>query len=228
MVMVRFSLSNADHDRISAAVSAAEAQTDGEIVTVIAPQSDAYHDVGLHYAVAGMLTLLALVAAFPGWFEAQAVTLFGGWQHDVPTWRLLTLLLGAQILVFLLIRYALAWMPLRLALTPPSTKARRVRRQAVTLFRAAAEGRTRASTAILLYLSLAEHRAEIVADSAINSAVAPERWGDAMAALIHAVRAGRTADGMVDAIGLLGAILAEQRPRGSTNPNELPDQLIEL
>ena len=226
--MVRFSVSNADHDRISAAVSAAEAQTDGEIVTVIAPQSDAYHDVGLHYAVAGMLTLLALVAAFPGWFEAQAVTLFGGWQHDVPTWRLLTLLLGAQILVFLLIRYALAWMPLRLALTPPSTKARRVRRQAVTLFRAAAEGRTRASTAILLYLSLAEHRAEIVADSAINSAVAPERWGDAMAALIRAVREGRTADGMIEAIAMLGAILAEQRPKTGTNPNELPDRLIEL
>ena len=226
--MARFHLSDTDHDRISAAVRAAEAQTDGEIVTVIAPRSDAYNDVGLHYAMAGMLSLLALIAAFPGWFTDQAVALYGGWQHDLPAWRLMTLLLGAQILVFLVIRYALAWMPLRLALTPSATKARRVRRQAVTLFRAAAEGRTHASTAILLYLSLAEHRAEIVADSAINSAVAPERWGDAMAALIHAVSQERTADGMVDAISMLGAILAEQRPRGSINPNELPDQLIEL
>ncbi|MDQ4419103.1 hypothetical protein OOT33_01405 [Sphingobium sp. DEHP117] len=226
--MARFSLSEADHERISAAVRVAEAQTDGEIVTVIAPRSDAYHDVGLHYAVAGMLSLLALVAAFPGWFEALAVTALGGWQHELPVWELLTLLVGAQILVFLVIRYALAWMPLRLALTPPATKARRVRRQAVTIFRASAEGRTHASTAILLYLSLAEHRAEIVADSAISSAVAPERWGDAMAALIHAVRQDRTADGMVDAISMLGAILAEQRPLASQNPNELPDRLIEL
>lgn len=226
--MARFSLSEADHDRISAAVRAAEGATDGEIVTVIAPRSDAYHDVGLHYAVAAMLSLLALVAAFPGWFAGAAISLFGGWQHDLPAWRLLTLLLGAQILVFLLIRYALAWIPLRLFLTPRATKARRVRRQAVTIFRASAEGRTHASTAILLYLSLAEHRAEIVTDSAISSAVAPERWGDAMAALIRAVRDGRTADGMVDAIGMLGAILAEQRPLTSQNPNELPDRLIEL
>lgn len=226
--MARFTLNEADHERISAAVRAAEGATDGEIVTVIAPRSDAYHDVGLHYAVAGMLSLLALVAAFPGWFTALAVSAFGGWQHELPAWHLLTLLLGLQILVFLTIRYALAWMPLRLALTPPATKSRRVRRQAVTIFRASAEGRTHASTAILLYLSLAEHRAEIVADSAISSVVAPERWGDAMAALIHAVRQDRTADGMVDAIGMLGAILAEQRPLTSRNPNELPDRLIEL
>lgn len=226
--MARFALSEADHERISAAVRAAEGATDGEIVTVIAPRSDAYHDVGLHYAVVGMLSLLALVAAFPDWFAELAVSIFGGWQHDLPAWMLLTLLLGAQIIVFLVIRYALAWMPLRLALTPPATKARRVRRQAVTIFRASAEGRTHASTAILLYLSLAEHRAEIVADSAISSAVAPERWGDAMAALIHAVRQHRTADGMVDAISMLGVILAEQRPLTSRNPNELPDRLIEL
>lgn len=226
--MAKFSLSDADHDRISAAVRAAEAETDGEIVTVIAPQSDSYHDVGLHYAVAGMLALLALVAAFPGWFSDQAVALFGGWQHDLPAWRLLTLLLAAQILIFLLIRYTLAWMPLRLAMTPSATKTRRVRRQAVTLFRATAEERTRASTAILLYLSIAEHRAEIICDSAINQSVAPERWGDAMAALIHAVREGRTADGMTEAISMLGAILAEQRPKTGANPNELPDRLIEL
>lgn len=226
--MARFALSEADHERISAAVRAAEGATDGEIVTVIAPRSDAYHDVSLHYAVAGMLSLLALVAAFPDWFAELTVSIFGGWQHDLPTWMLLTLLLGAQIIVFLAILYALAWMPLRLALTPPATKARRVRRQAVTIFRASAEGRTHASTAILLYLSLAEHRAEIVVDSAISNAVAPERWGDAMAALIHAVRQDRTADGMVDAISMLGVILAEQRPLTSRNPNELPDRLIEL
>lgn len=226
--MAKFALNETDHGRITLAVRKAEAHTDGEIVTVIAPQSDSYHDVGLHYAVAGMLILLALVAAFPGWFGDHALALFGGWQHDLPVWRQLTLLLGAQILLFLVIRYALAWMPLRLMLTPSATKTRRVRRQAVTLFRTCAEGRTRASTAILLYLSLAEHRAEIICDSAINQSVAPERWGDAMAALVHAVREGRTADGMTEAIGMLGAILAEQRPKSGANPNELPDRLIEL
>ncbi len=226
--MARINIGPDDHERISAAVKAAEAKSDAEIVTVIAPRSDAYHDAGLHYAVAAMLCLLALVAAFPAHFADTATGWLGGWDHHLPAGLLLTLLLGAQILLFLIVRYALAWMPLRMALTPGATKWRRVRRQAITLFRACAEGRTRGRTAILIYVSLAEHRAEIIGDEAINRAVAPERWGEAMAALVGHMRRGNPGAGMVEAIGLVGVILAEQVPRSETNPNELPDRLIEL
>lgn len=221
-------IGGSDRDRIGAAVRAAETRSDGEIVTVIAPVSDAYHDVGLHYAIAAMLVLLALVAAFPLTFAGWATAALGGWDHALSTGEQLSLLLGAQILVFLAVRYGLAWMPLRVRLTPGATKSRRVRRQAITLFRASAEGRTLARTAILIYLSLAEHRAEIVADAAISSRVPPERWGEAMAALVSAARDGRIGDGMVEAVGLVGAILAEQLPKAQDNPNELPDRLIEL
>ena len=60
--MTHIRISKADHDRITQAVHAAERRSDAEIVTVVAPRSDAYHDVGLHYAIAAMLSLLALVA----------------------------------------------------------------------------------------------------------------------------------------------------------------------
>jgi putative membrane protein len=43
-------LSEQDHARVSAAVTAAEAHTAGEIVTVVAGRSDAYDDVALHWA----------------------------------------------------------------------------------------------------------------------------------------------------------------------------------
>jgi len=226
--MTRFKISDADHDRISKAVQQAEAHSDGEIITVIAPRSDTYHDVGLHYAVAAMLLFLTCVAAFPNHFARFASDIAGGWGHPLPPSLLLTMLLGAQIAIFLIVRYALAWMPLRMALTPSATRHRRVQRQAVTIFRAIGEGRTRDRTAILLYLSVAEHRAEIVADKGINRAVAPERWGEAMAALIDPVREGRPAEGLVAAIGMIGAILAEYVPATGDNPNELPDRLIEL
>lgn len=221
-------ISAADHDRISAAVRNAEATTDGEIVTVIAPRSDAYHDVGLHYAIAAMLILVALVAAYPEWFADLATRLLGGWQHKLPATILLTLLLGAEIVTFLIVRYTLAWMPLRMTLTPTATKERRVRRQAVTLFRASAQGRTAKRTAILLYLSEAEKRAEIIADAEINARVAPERWGEAMAALVDGVREGYAPEGMIKAISMIGAILTEHLPKSADNPNELPDRLIEL
>lgn len=226
--MAALEFSQGDHEKVSASVAAAEAKSDGEIVTIIAPRSDAYHDVGLHYALAAALSLLAAVAAFPAAFADAARGLLGGWDHHVETPLLLTLLLGGQIALFLLVRYALAWMPLRIALTPRATRARRVRRQAIAMFRAAAQGRTRGRTAILLYLSLAEQRAEIVADESIAARVPAERWGDAMALLVAQVRAGQPAQGIVEAVEVIGGILAEQLPRSADNPNELPDRLIEL
>lgn len=226
--MKRFVISEADQDRISATVATAEANSDGEIVTIVAPRSDAYHDVGLHYAIVAMLAPLALVATDPIGASSWVERTLGGWDHAVPLGLQIGLLLGIQILCLLVVRYALAWLPLRMLLTPRATKARRVRRQAITLFRACAESRTARKTAILLYLSLAERRAEIVADSAISGRVAPERWGDAMAALVEAVHDGRTGDGLVAAVERIGAILHEQVPAGNSNPNELPDRLIQL
>jgi putative membrane protein len=83
-------------------------------------------------------------------------------------------------------------------------------------------------TGILLYVSLREHRADIVADEAIAAKVAPEIWGDAMAALIDLVRKGQPGEGMAEAVRQMGLVLADHFPRGSENPNELPDRLIEL
>lgn len=221
-------MSPEDHRRVSEAVSAAEAHTSGEIVTIVADRSDAYHDVGLHYAVAAMLLLPAAFAIWPGLFEAKLAFLTNGWVGEPGFGTIFTFLLVAQAVLFLIVRYALAWMPLRLALTPRATKDRRVRRRAIALFKASAEHRTAGRTGVLIYLSMGEHEAEIVADDAIHSKVAPERWGDAMAAMIDHVREGRVAEGMAAAVERVGAILAEHFPRGRENPNELSDRLIEL
>ena len=131
-------------------------------------------------------------------------------------------------LAFLIVRFALAYKPLRFALTPGTTKARRVRRRAVDFFKVGAERRTTGRTGILLYLSLREHRAEIVADEAIHSKVEPDVWGEAMAALISEVKAGRPGEGMARAVEIIGAVLALHMPRSSDDTNELPDRLIEL
>ena len=142
--------------------------------------------------------------------------------------ELLTGLLGLLLLTFLLIRYLLAIMPLRMVMTPRATRARRVRRRAILLFRTAAEARTQGRTGVLIYLSLDEHRAEIVADRAINEKVAPEAWGEAMAALIDAIRADRPGEGLAEAVRQVGAVLAPHFPRAHDDINELPDRLIEL
>lgn len=217
-----------DRARIAAAVREAEATTDGEVMVIAADSSDAYHDVALHWSVLVMLLAMAVYASFPDFYTGLIDRLSGGWQHIWTPRELLTFVLIAAAAKFLGTRLILAWRPLRLAFTPRATKARRVRRRAIMLFRAGIERRTATRTGVLLYLSLAEHQAEIVADEAIHAKVPSERWGIAMAGLVDALKAGRPADGIVTAIAQIGATLAETFPRTGRDPDELPDRLIEL
>lgn len=221
--MARASLTPQEHELVTAAVVAAESGTDGEIVTVVTDRSDSYHDVALHYALVAVLAVTAAAAVWPG-----TLTPFdSGWETPEVD-RHLIVLLVAQAVAFLVVRGLLAWFPLRIALTPKATRSRRSRRRAVQYFKIGAESRTAGREGVLLYLSVAEHHAEIVADAAVHQAVPPERWGAAMTALVDEIRAGRTGAGMAAAVAAIGAILAEHFPKTATNPNELPDRVIEL
>jgi putative membrane protein len=226
--VVEFRLSPADHARISAAVAEAEANTDGEIVTIMAPASDRYADVPLHWALLAMLLALALLAIRPGAIDWTLDRFTGGWGEAPSEHLRLTAVLVMLSVVFLVVRLVVGLSAIRMALTPGATKARRVRRRAIDLFRVAAEQRTCAATAVLLYVSLAEHRAELIGDAAINAKVAPDLWGGAMAALIGAVKDGRPGDGMVEAVTRVGTVLHGHFPRSADDRNELPDRLIEL
>lgn len=217
-----------DHELVSKAVSTAEKTTDGEIVTIVTHASDAYHDVGLHWALGLLFLFLSSLAIFPSfWIDASAL-FASGWKTSYSTAQYMTLMLGMSLAIFLAARYLFAWMPLRMVVTPKSTKERRVRRRAIQYFKVGAERRTMALTGILIYLSMAEHRAEIVADDAIVAKVEPEVWGEAMAALIAHVKDGEPGKGMAAAVEKVGIVLAEHFPKTDANPNELPDRLIEL
>jgi putative membrane protein len=218
----------ADRARIGEAVRIAEEGTAGEIVTIVADRSDAYHDVGLHYAILAMLLVPILFAMFPHWPDRLLSLTTGGWatERDYPS--LYVLIFAVMTTVFLIVRYTMAIMPLRHALTPKATRRRRVRRKAIELFRVGTEKRTTGRTGILIYLSMGEHMAEIVADEAIHQSVADTEWGDAMAALVDHVAQGRVADGMIAAVEKVGVILSHHLPRASDDRNELPDRVIEL
>ncbi len=221
-------LTDADREKVSAAIAAAEANSNGEIVAVATPISDPYHDVALHWALIPLFAVLAWAAwrptALAWWYDF----LFGGWQPDPTLSQLLTLLMFFAALKFTVALLILKWMPLRLALTPGATKHRRVRRRALAIFKSAAERRTTGRTGILIYLSMAERRAEIIGDEAITKVTTPETWGDAMTSLLVEVKEGRVGDGIVAAIERVGAVLTEHFPRTAEDVNEIPDKLIEL
>ena len=221
-------VSTADHDIVTNAVAAAEADTSGEIVTVIAAKSNDYDDVALVWASIIAFVAMSVIALFPDFYRGLYDRLTGGWGHELTANQWLGTVIAVGVLKWIGMWLILLWRPLRMALTPRAIKAQRVRARAVDLFKVGTEGKTTGRTGVLLYLSLKEHRADIVADEAIAAKVTPEVWGDAMAALIERVRAGQPGEGMAEAVRQMGLVLAEHFPRGSENPNELPDRLIEL
>ena len=221
-------LSEADHGRVSAAVAIAEEKSDGEFVTMVIRASDDYGDWALMLATVAAFAKLTGLALFHDQFLNFLSWIGGTWHADFSAREQLSAALGIAVLTFTLVWFMLQWMPLRLALTPRAIKIARVRRRAIDAFRIGIASRTRARTGVLVYLSLAEHRAEILGDEAINSRIAAADWGDAMDQLIADVRDGRPADGIVAAVGMMGALVARHFPRSSDDTNELPDRLIEL
>jgi len=221
-------LSTEDHQRVTAAVAAAESRTAGEIVTVVADRSDGYTDIAFAWSALASFTALALFALFPGVLLGALEPLFGGWNHEWTDRELLGIATALAILVFLGAYLLLLWQKLRFALIPAPIKTARALGRAIDLFKVGAERRTHGRTGILIYLSMQEHRAEIVADEAIVGKVVPETWGEAMAAMLAEIKQGRCADGMIAAVEQVGAVLAEHFPRAEDDTNELPDRLIEL
>ena len=104
------------------------------------------------------------------------------------------------------------------------------------LFRSAAEQflaknlhLTRERTGVLIFVSLGERMAELIADEGIHSQVEPKVWEQAMAALMEGLKRGQPEAGFAAAIGLCADVLAERfPPKPGDNPNELPDAVVVL
>jgi len=219
-------LDQSAQDIVSSAVAAAEANTSGEIVPVLADRSDGYTDVALLWAVAIAFTAMAAITAFPAFYMDIVDRILGNWSHIWTPGELLTLVTGVGLLKFLGMWAIQAWQPLKFALIPKPVKVARVRDAAIRHFKVGADRRTHGRTGVLLYLSMREHRAEIVADEAIASKVDAEVWGKAMADMLAEISRGNIAEGLSAGIRDVGDVLAEHFPRSEDDVNELPDRLI--
>lgn len=221
-------LSQEDHRLVSEAVRAAEAQTSGEIVTVVADRSDGYADIALAWAAGIAFTLQTVLVLFPDPLLRLYEGLHGTWNAAWVPADIFGVSAAVGIVAFLAMVLLQLIDRIRFALVPGPIKTRRALDRAIDLFKVGAERRTVGRTGVLIYLSLREHRAEIVADEAITSKVAPEVWGTAMADMLAEISQGRLGAGIAAGVRDVGAVLAEHFPRGSDDTNELPDRLIEL
>ncbi|TCZ83832.1 TPM domain-containing protein [Lysobacter sp. N42] len=85
---------------------------------------------------------------------------------------------------------------------------------------------TEGNNGVLVYLLLADHAIEIVADRGLAGRVADEDWAAICAGLSAALRAGDAEAGVLRAVDAISALLERHfpRPEGYVDSNELPDR----
>jgi len=204
-------LSRADHlsedgqRRISAAIKAAEANTAGEIVCVLARASSDY----LTYATAWS----ALIALIAPWFLI-ALT-------DLSVREIFL----AQIVLFVALFLILSESSLRQFLVPRRARRAEAHRAAMEQFMIRGMARKKNRAGILIFVSLAEHYARIVADDGIASKVDQTVWQEAIDALLERMPYGEIAEGFVIAVEKCGRVLAEHFPPEPGGEDQLPDRI---
>jgi putative membrane protein len=201
-------MSPGDEQRIGDAIAAAERATSGEIVAVIAAESSTY--------------LYAPVL----W--AAAIALIVPWPLIYFTWLSVYWIYLIQLAVFAASLALLLPPRVRVWLVPSSVKKSRAHRRAVEQFLAQNLHTTEGRTGVLIFVSMAERYAEVLADSGIESRVPKGTWQAIVDDLVGHIGAGRHADGFIAAVTTVGVHLAQHFPPGSADHNELPDHLIIL
>ena len=199
-------ISAGERERIAAAIRAVEARTTGEIVCVLARTSSDATALPVLLAAIAALVLPWLLVAFTG----------------LSVERILAL----QAIVFLVTLVVLCLQPVRVALMPRAARRRVAHRVAMEQFAARGIARKKDRCGILIFVSLAERYARIIADDGIAARVPQAQWQSAVDALIREIRRGDIAAGFLAAIDLCGNELATHFPRSeAATGHELPDRI---
>jgi len=199
-------LSEADLARIEAAVEEAEKATAAEIVCVVTKQSEDFRLLGVAWAA-------VLSLAVP-------------WVLLLATPWPVTALLVSQMVVFLLLVLLLTQTPALLWVVPKGWARREAAQAAREQFLLHGMHRSPERMGVMLYVSLAEHYAEILADVGLEDRVDASVWRDAIDALATAAKAGGVTDGIVAAIEHCAPALAVAAPVGEEGGNGLSNRPI--
>jgi putative membrane protein len=202
-------LNESEKELLRHAIRTAEARTHGEIVTVIARTSGDYFYYPTLWAALLAIVSPTLLLALPVTFGPLGIV-------------------EMQLVVFGLLALLLRWVPIRMQLVPRAVQRLHASRRAREQFYAQNLHHTGGQSGILLFVSVAEHHVEIIADAGIHARVPAGTWDQVVSRLTARVKAGEVGEGFIEAVNAVGAQLAAHFPATGVNPNELPDHLIEL
>lgn len=196
--------SKQDLEAIEKAVGAAESKTSGELAVQIASFSRNWLLERVLAAIAISLTCTLIALYFSreqNW----------GYYYDVT-----------QGALWGIIGFLVAFFGLAPLLKSRARRRRIVWERALDLFSKLTP--TRGHTGVLIFVSLEEGHAAIVADQAIASKVPANYWDHPQELIMAGIRKSAHSEGIIDAVREVGNQLATHFPRQSDDINELPDK----
>jgi len=199
-------LNDADRTLLRDAVRAVETKSRAEIVLAVRPRSDSYNRGPLLFGVVAGWTFLGF-QLFSRVYEFPLNAIF-----------LEPVLIGA------LATYLAAAIPaLTRILASPKKRRQSVERAARATFQERGVGLTRERTGMLLYVSLLEREAFVVADKGITDSVPPEIWKATLSRVESLAREARDGEALARAIREFAEPLAAGLPARADDVDELPD-----
>jgi len=208
-------LNETDRERVIAAVRAAERRTSGEIVPLVVAAS-------YHYPMADLLGALAL--ALPAAIIGTPLIGARLWLGPDSMW----VFIGLFTILFSPAQVLLKRRPaLKRIFISRHDLDEEVEERAITAFFRHGLYRTREGTGVLVFVSVFERRAWILADQGINDKVPAGTWDQVVRDLIAGIRAGRQGEALGAAVTRVGAVLAEYFPIRSDDRDELRNLIVE-
>lgn len=212
--MARHFFSTEEQNRICDAVHRAELKTSGELVPMLVCESHSYPLAGVRGAsLVALLTALLLTSPVAGMF----------WLEPSNLW----VFLGLFFPVFLIAQYLIrTFSSLKRCFLFGSEMDAEVENTAFAAFFTERLYKTRDANGILIFISLLEHRAWIIADCGISERIPQEQWQDAVTVIINGIREQKQCEALCEAIGMVGDILETEFPLQDGDINELHDLII--
>lgn len=206
--------STEEQKRICDTVHNAELKTSGELVPMIVSQSHSYPMAAVRGgALVALITALLLTSSIADMF----------WLEPGNLWVFLALFFPLFCVTHFIINriYVLK----RLFLFNDEMDAE-VQNTALTSFFTERLYKTRDENGILIFISLLERRAWVLADSGINERIPQEQWQEAVSIITQGIREKKQCDALCQAIEIIGDILEKEFPVRKDDTNELSDLII--
>ena len=235
--------SAADCAKVEEKIAFAERKTAGEVVVSVAHSSVPWQSLKIGLALVtgfiamGMVVLSSALIDMIFWnLEAEGVV--GEQSAGVSTVVAIAALLhdhhlAARLVLFLLLtalavglvfwaRRSAWWLR---ALTSERDRNILVNMRAELEFFESGLDKTQGETGVLIYVSLAERMAVVLADKWIDQKVSKDTWKSVVSNIVFSAREHKLADGLQNAVSEVADVLSQHFPVQGENPNEVSNRL---